>query len=76
MNEIMSLLYLIVVLGLMGASVFIVYHILRYSLSRKKAVEGAILFVSVLVFLLFTNMMLFSRLDWRSLLETAASSSL
>lgn len=76
MNEIMHLLYLVVVLGIAGASIFVVYHILRYSLSRKKAVEGALLFITVLLFMLFTNMMLFSRLDWRSLLETTASSAL
>lgn len=76
MNEIMWLLYLVVVLGIALVSGFVVYHILRYSLSRKRAVEGAILFISVLLFLLFTNMMLFSRLDWRSILETTASSSL
>lgn len=76
MNEIMNLLYLIVVMGVLVVAGFVTYHILRYSLSRKKAVEGALLFISVFLFLLFTNIMLFSRLNWRSMLETAASSSL
>lgn len=76
MNEIMNLLYLIVVMGILVVAGFVTYHILRYSLSRKKAVEGASLFISVFLFLLFTNIMLFSRLNWRSMLETAASSSL
>lgn len=76
MNEIMNLLYLVLVLGIAGVSIFIVYHILRYSLSRKKAIEGAVLFISVFLFLLFTNMILFSQLDWRSILGTAASTTL
>lgn len=76
MNQIVGLLYTILVIGLSGAAVFITYHILRYSLSKKKAFEGSVLFLAVFVFLLFTNMILFSQLDWGSIFETTVNSSL
>lgn len=76
MNEIVGLIYTVLVIGLSGAAVFIVYHILRYSLSKKKAFEGSVLFLAGFVFLLFTNMVLFSRLDWESMLQTTMNSSL
>lgn len=59
-------LYGIIVLVLLVGAFFIVYHILRYSLSEALGYFGAIFFGSVLLVLLFINFISFQALDTES----------
>lgn len=66
MQQILSLLYLLFFLGVVVMSLFIVYHITKYSFSKKNAFWGNIVFLSGLIFLLGLNALLFFRIDWNS----------
>ncbi len=76
MNGIMTLLYFILVLGVIASALFVLYHLLRYSLSKSRAIRAAALFLSGFFFLLITNIILFSQLDWESIIATTVKSSL
>ncbi len=71
MTRILTLFYLILFLGVCLTSLYVVYHILRYSLSKRQAIVIGVAFVSVLVLLLITNAVLFFRIDWDGLLADA-----
>jgi hypothetical protein len=66
MGQAFSLLYLLFFLGVVVAALFIVYHITKYSLSKKNAFWGNVAFLSGLVVLLGLNMIIFFRIDWKS----------
>ncbi|MEI6650435.1 MAG: hypothetical protein WCL23_03320 [Candidatus Moraniibacteriota bacterium] len=73
MTQIISLFYLILFLCISATGLFISYHVLRYSQSKKSAVATMVLFSSVFVLLLITNAALFFRVDWNSLLNNSSS---
>lgn len=54
--------------------IFVVFHLLRYSLNRRLAFAGAILFTSVFILLLFTNALIFFSLPLEQLLTFTPSS--
>ncbi len=60
--------YLLFFLGVVVASLFIMFHLSRYSLNRKLAGGMTGLFVVVTVILLLTNSLLFFRLPLDTLL--------
>ncbi len=70
MQQIVSLLYLLFFLGVSVTTLFIVYHISKYSLSKKTAFWGNTVFLSGLAILLGLNAIIFSRIDWDSIVFT------
>jgi len=73
MTRILTLFYLILFLGVGLTSAYVVYHILRYSLSKRQAVLTVGLFGSVLLFLLATNALFFFRIDWDGMLSNPSA---
>lgn len=59
MQFIFGLLYTMLFMSLLVTALFIVFHLLRYSLNQKVSVFGTIFFVVVFTILLFSNAMLF-----------------
>lgn len=60
--------YLLFFLGVVVASLFIMFHLSRYSLNRKLAVGMTVLFVSVSAVLLWSNSLIFLSLPLDTLL--------
>ena len=60
--------YLLFFLGVVIASLFIMFHLSRYSLNRKLAIGMTALFVSVSAILLWTNSLIFLSLPLDTLL--------
>ncbi|MEI7749864.1 MAG: hypothetical protein WCJ25_02570 [Candidatus Moraniibacteriota bacterium] len=73
MTTIIHLFYLILLLGISVVGVYICYHILRYSLSKKNALAVVSVFAGVFLFLLLTNAVIFSQVDWNKLFSTTAT---
>lgn len=59
MREIFGLLYTLLFFSYVATALFIVYHIVRYSMSRGAMLFGLVLFLSVITILVFTNAMIF-----------------
>lgn len=59
MQFIFGILYTIFFMSFLVMALFIVFHLLRYSLNQKVSVFGTIFFVVVFTILLFSNAMLF-----------------
>lgn len=57
------ILYGILLFTLFLGAFFILYHILRYSLSRSLGYFGAFIFVGVFLFLTFANFLSFQALE-------------
>jgi len=76
MTGIINILYLVLFLGISAVGLYVCYHILRYSSSRKNALITALIFASVFLFLLSTNTIAFFRVDWGGLFRNAGSPSL
>ena len=63
MNVLFIAFYLMFLVGCLTASIFIVYHITRYSINKKSSTIMFLLFVSVLLLLLLLNISIFINLD-------------
>ena len=59
MSSIFSLLYAILFFSYIAVAIFIVFHIIRYSLKRGLALFGVTLFLFVFFILVFTNVLIF-----------------
>ncbi|MFZ3031895.1 MAG: hypothetical protein WA082_02580 [Candidatus Moraniibacteriota bacterium] len=59
MQFIFGILYTLFFMSFLVMALFIVFHLLRYSLNQKVSVFGTIFFVVVFTILLFSNAMLF-----------------
>ena len=70
MRPILGLLYVIFFLGSLTTALFVVFHLLRYSLDRKVALFGTIFFLTVFVILLFTNALIFFSLPLETIFPT------
>ncbi|MEI8096551.1 MAG: hypothetical protein WCG73_00375 [Candidatus Moraniibacteriota bacterium] len=68
MQSIFGLIYILLFFSYILVGMFIIFHILRYSLNRSSGILGAGLFSFVFVILLFTNFILFTTLPLNSLL--------
>lgn len=73
MRFVFGLLYTFLFLSFVITGLFVVFHLLRYSLNRKVALFGTLLFVSVLGILLFTNALLFFSLPLEEMLPLQSS---
>lgn len=59
----LTLLYSIIILVLCVGAFFILFHILRYSLSEALGYFGALIFGGIFLFLVFVNFLSFQALD-------------
>ncbi|MEK7181661.1 MAG: hypothetical protein AAB519_03780 [Patescibacteria group bacterium] len=64
MKPIFGLLYTVLLFSYIATALFIVFHVIRYSLTTRTRFFGAVLFLSVLGVLLFTNALLFFSLPF------------
>lgn len=71
MQALFGLLYAFLFLSYVFTTLFIVYHIAHYSLDKKTALFGILLFLAVASVLLFTNALLFFTLPFDELLPAA-----
>jgi hypothetical protein len=72
MIAIINLFYLLLFFGISAVGLYICYHILRYSLSKKSALTVVTLFAGIFLLFLCTNAVLFSQIDWGTLLRNPA----
>lgn len=68
MQSFFGILYLLFFLGCVTASLFILFHLLRYALDRKLAFIMSVIFSTVVLVLLSTNTFLFFTLPFSELL--------
>jgi hypothetical protein len=73
MRLVFGLLYTFLFFSFVVTGLFIVFHLLRYSIDRKVAIFGTLLFVTVLTLLLFTNAILFFSLPIEELISSHSS---
>jgi len=64
MRLIFGVLYTFLFLSYITTALFIVFHLLRYSLDRKTAIFGTLFFIVVFVILLFINALIFFSLPF------------
>lgn len=69
MQSLLGLIYLILFFSFIITSFIILFHIARYSLNRSVALLAGSLFALVMLVLLSTNVLLYLRLPWDSLLS-------
>ena len=72
MQLIFGLLYTILFLSYVMTALFVVFHLLRYSLNRKMAVLSTVFFLTVFIILLLSNSLLFFSLPLDSLLPASS----
>lgn len=70
MQALFGLLYAFLFLSYVFTTFFVVYHIAHYSLDRRAAVFGILVFSLVAFVLLFTNALLFFSLPFEEFLPT------
>lgn len=73
MSSLFGILYLLFFLGCVVASLFILFHLLRYALDRKMAFIMSLIFSIVVFVLLTTNTFLFFTLPFDQLLPSSMS---
>lgn len=73
MRFVFGLIYTFLFFSFVVTGLFVVFHLLRYSLNRKVAVFGTLLFTTVLAVLLFANAILFFSLPFETLVPFHSS---
>ncbi|MBP9727952.1 MAG: hypothetical protein KBD27_01095 [Candidatus Moranbacteria bacterium] len=73
MQLIFGILYTILFLSYVMTALFVVFHLLRYSLNRRMAVLSTLFFVGIFLILLLSNSILFFSLPLESLLPMTTS---
>lgn len=76
MRLIFGILYTFLFSSYVATALFVVFHLLRYSLNRKMAILSTTLFVTVLFLLLVANALLFFTLPFENMLPILSFSSL
>lgn len=71
MQAILGLLYSVIFICYVFAIVFVVFHLLRYSLNQHYGRIGALVFIAVAAILLITNALLFLNLPLDEILSTS-----
>lgn len=59
MQQIFGLLYTVLFFSYIATALFVVFHIVRYSLKRSSMLFGLTLFLVVFIVLIFTNAIIF-----------------
>jgi len=75
MQSFFAICYLVFFLGCVIASLFILFHLLRYALDRKMAILMSLIFTTVVAVLLITNTILFFSMPLDQLLPTSMDHS-
>jgi hypothetical protein len=70
MQLIINILYGILVLSYVLVSLFIIYHILRYSFNSSFKYFSLLIFALVSASLLITNIMFFSAINWSAIFSS------
>ncbi len=70
MRPLFGLLYTLLFFSYITTALFVVFHLLRYSLDRKLAVFSTAFFLTVLGILLFTNALIFFSLPLEGFFPT------
>lgn len=68
MKSMLGLLYTVLFFAYVATALFIVFHIVRYSLSKRMAFFAVVLFLTVLTVLLLTNALIFFSLPFDTFL--------
>jgi FtsH-binding integral membrane protein len=68
MQPIFGLLYTVLFFSYIATALFVVFHIVRYSLKRSTAVFGVTLFLVVFGVLIFSNALIFFSLPFNEML--------
>jgi hypothetical protein len=63
-NQIVEILYAVIIFSILLTSSFIVYHIVRYSFSKLEMIFTLALFLVVISTLIFANFAVFSSIDF------------
>ncbi|MEK9173844.1 MAG: hypothetical protein AAB845_01100, partial [Patescibacteria group bacterium] len=71
MQTLLGLFYSLIFLCYVFAAVFVLFHLLRYSLNKRNGLIGALIFATVSALLLFINAFLFFSLPFEELLITS-----
>lgn len=71
MQSFFAICYLVFFLGCVVASLFILFHLLRYALDRKMALIMSLIFTSVVLVLLVANTILFFSIPFDTILPTS-----
>lgn len=69
MQNFFGILYVVFFLGCVLASLFILFHLLRYALDKKLALFMSLLFTTVTLILLVSNTVLFFSISFDTLLS-------
>lgn len=64
MAGIFGILYLLLIIIYMIMALFVVYHIVRFSFHKSVTALTLVIFISVFMFLLFSNLTLFLAVKW------------
>lgn len=68
MRLLFGILYTFLFFSYVATALFVIFHLLRYSLNRRMAVLSTTLFVTVLLLLLIANALLFFTLPFEDML--------
>jgi hypothetical protein len=71
MQQTFGLLYTALFFGYIATALFIVFHIVRYSLKRSSMLFGLTLFLVVFFVLIFTNAIIFFSLPFDKMLPSS-----
>lgn len=75
MQSFFGICYLVFFLGCVIASLFILFHLLRYALDRKMALIMSLIFTSVVLVLLITNTVLFFSIPFENILPASMANT-
>ena len=75
MTAIFGLLYLLFLLFVITASIFVVWHLLRYSMNKALSLALVIIFLIVTGILLLSNITLFTQIPFEEMFENSSAAN-
>ncbi|MCD6149278.1 hypothetical protein J7J13_00645 [bacterium] len=69
MSNIIGIFYSVIFLSFALAALFIVFHIVRYSINKTSSLVMLVVFISVFSVLLISNMVLFFSVPWEQMFD-------
>jgi len=75
MLNIIGIFYFIVFLSFLLTALFIVFHIIRYSINKTSSFLMLVVFVSIFCILLISNVILFFSVPWEQMFDFAVLGS-
>jgi len=71
MNNLFTLFYLMFLFGSVVASIFIIYHISRYSINKQSSTIMLVVFIFIILILLLINFSIFKNIDFDTIFNIA-----